>query len=238
MTNDSSFKRITITSAIISLPLALAANLILMLAVKFDFNLMADQTGLLTLGARAAKTMRLGETAGLFGYYLLLVPVVLYLGYRLKSRSPNLVTMYTVFGLAFVVVGIIAASLRAVVVPEMMSAYAQATDAQSQILSVEFQTVVDLVFGAMGPLESMLAGFWLLGIGLELRRERRALGNVAAILGIAFLGDALGLMLHFEPLSVLELGWFISPFWVFGLGLFVWREARFSRQEAERVPAV
>lgn len=235
MINDSSFRRITIASAIISLPLALAANVILMLAVKFDFELMADQAGLLTLGARAARTMRLGEMAGLFGYYLLLVPVVLYLGYRLRLRSPNLVTMYTVFGLAFVVVGIIAASLRAVVVPEMMSAYAQATNAQSQILSVEFQTVVDVIFGAIASLESLFFGLWMLGIGLVLRGEQRALGSVAAILGIAFLGDALGLMVHFEPLSILELSWFISPIWVFWLGIDIWRAVE---QPAERVPAV
>jgi hypothetical protein len=237
MINDNSFRRITVISAIISLPLALAAIVIVSLAAEFNFELMADHTGLLTLGARAAETIRWGEIAGLFGYYLLLVPVVLYLWTWLKPQSPNLVTMYTVFGLAFIFIGAVGASLRAGVLPEMMSAYAQATNAQSQILSVVFQTVVDVIFGAIGLLESLLFGVWLLGIGLALRGERRALGIVAVILGIAFLGDAFGLMLQVEPLSFLELAYFISPIWVFWLGISIARNAEMSGQSMEPAPA-
>ncbi|MGD2047847.1 MAG: DUF4386 family protein [Chloroflexota bacterium] len=238
MNDENSFRRIAGITAIISAPLALAAVVVLTMAVEFNFELMSDQARLITLGARAAELFRLGEILGLFGYSLLLVPVVLYLWDWLKPRSPNLVTMYTVFGLAFIFIGAVGASLRAAVLPEMMSAYAQAASAQGQILSTIFQTVIDVIFGAIGPLESLLSGLWLLGIGLVLRGERRGLGIIAVILGIAFLGTAFGDMLQVEPLSMLEMTYFISPIWVLWLGIVIWRRGEQSEHIGETATAV
>lgn len=238
MNDETSFRRITAISAIISALLALAATVIVTIAVEFDFELMSDQAGLIALGARAAEILRFGETLGLFGYYLLLVPLALYLWYWLKPRSPKMVTMYTVFGLANIFIGAVGASLRAGVLPEMMSAYAQATDAQGQILAAVFQSVIDVIFGVIGPLESLLFGLWLLGIGLVLRRERRGLGLLAVILGIAFLGDAFGVMLRIELLSMLELAYFISPIWVLWLGFVIWRRGEQIEQMVEAATAV
>ena len=238
MNDENSFRRIAAITAIISAPLALAAVVVLTMAVEFNFELMSDQARLITLGARAAELFRLGEILGFFGYSLLLVPVVLYLWDWLKPRSPKLVTMYTVFGLAFIFIGAVGASLRAGVLPGMMSAYAQAASAQGQILSTIFQTVIDVIFGAIGPLESLLFGLWLLGIGLVLRGERRSLGIIAVILGIAFLGTAFGDMLQVEPLSMLELAYFISPIWVLWLGIVIWRRGEQSEHIVEAATAV
>lgn len=238
MNDDTSFRRIAAITAIISAPLALAADAIVTLAVDFNFELMSDQAGLIALGARAAEILRFGETLGLFGYYLLLVPLALYLWYWLKPRSPKMVTMYTVFGLANIFIGAVGASLRVGVLPEMMSAYAQATNAQGQILSAVFQSVVDVIFGVIGPLESLLFGLWLLGIGLVLRIDRRGLGIIAVILGMAFLGTAFGEMLRIELLSMLELAYFISPIWVLWLGFVIWRRGEQIEQMVEAATAV
>lgn len=238
MNDVNSFRYIAAITAIISALLALAADVIVILAVDFNFELMADQAGLIALGTRAAELFRWGETLGLLGYCLLLVPVVLYLWFWLRPRSPNLVTMYTVFGLAFVFIGAVGASLRAGVLPEMMSAYAQADNVQGQILEAVFQSAIDVIFGAIGPLESLLFGLWLLGVGLVLRKERRNLGILAVILGIAFLGTAVGEILRVEPLSMLELAYFISPIWVFWLGIVIWRQSEQSEQSMEAATAV
>lgn len=118
MNDQTSFRRIAAISAIISAPLALGAVVIHILAVEFDFSLMPDQARLITLGERAAELIRWGDILGIFGYYLLLAPVALYLWYWLKPHSPRLVTMYTVSGLANIFIGVIGAGLRAGVLPE------------------------------------------------------------------------------------------------------------------------
>jgi hypothetical protein len=235
--DQTASRRIAAISAIISAPLALAADVIVTVAVEFDFELMSDQARLITLGARAAEILRWGEILGIFGYYLLLAPVALYLWYWLRPHNPRLVTMYTVSGLASIFIGVIGAGLRAGVLPEMMSAYAQAPDAQRQVLSIVFQTVTNVIFVALGPVEGILAGLWLLGIGLVLRSERRGLGIFAVILGIAMLGSGFGAMFQIELLAMLQLVYFVSPIWALWLGIVIWRHAENEKSEQSLEPA-
>lgn len=230
MNDQTASRRIAAISAIISAPLALAADVVVTVAVEFDFELLSDQARLINLGARAAEILRWGEILGIFGYYLLLAPVALYLWYWLRPHNPRLVTMYTVSGLGSIFIGVIGAGLRAGVLPEMMSAYAQAPDAQRQVLSVVFQTVTNVIFAALGPVEGILAGLWLLGIGLVLRSERRGLGIFAVILGIAMLGSGFGAMFQIELLAMLQLAYFVSPIWALWLGVVIWRGADKSEQ--------
>jgi hypothetical protein len=228
MNDQTTFRRIAAISAIISAPLALGAFVIATMAVEFDFELISDQARLITLGARAAELLRWGEIMGIFGYYLLLAPVALYLWYWLRPHDPRLVTMYTVSGLASIFIGVIGAGLRVGVLPELMSAYAQAPDARRQVLSVVFQTVTNVIFAALGPVEAILAGLWLLGIGLALRGERRGPGILAVILGIAFLGSGFGAMFQIELLAMLDLAYLISPIWALWLGIVIWRDVEES----------
>lgn len=237
MNNETSFRRIAAISAILSAPLALAAVVVVTAAVEFDFGIMSDQAGLLELGAQAAGILRWGEILGVFGYYLLLAPVALYLWYWLRSQSPRMVTLITLSGLASIFIGVIGATLRAGVLPEMMSAYALAPDAQRQVLSVVFQTTTDVIFEALGPIEAILAGVWILGVGPVLRSERRGPGILAMTLGIAMLGSGFGAMFQIDLLAVLDLAYFVSPIWALWLGIVIWRRAEKTEQSLEAATA-
>ena len=75
--DDRSFPRMAAIAAMASLPLA-AGNLIAMLAtVHFNLNGMTDPLVLLHAGKAAAPLWRWSMVLDIFGYYLLIVPLIL-----------------------------------------------------------------------------------------------------------------------------------------------------------------
>lgn len=229
MSDQRLFRRIAAIAAVLSMPLALGAFFLVSVAVDFNFELAADQASLISLDAQAAEILRWGEILGGFGYYLLLLPVVLYLREWLRPHSPNLVNLYTVCGLGFAFIGAAGAVLRAGAMPEMITAYAQATGAEREMLIVAFTMLTGIIFSALGLLEAVLLGVWWLGIGLVLRRERSALGILTTILGIATLVSGVGTVVRIDALIALAaITWLLWPIWALWLGINIARHDKIS----------
>lgn len=223
MNDQTLFIRFAAISAILAAPVTLASTVVLLAAVDFNTEFMSNPAGLITIGATASETFRWGSVLELGAPTLLLVPAALYLWYWLKPRAPELVTLYTVFGLSSLLLAAIGALLRATLYPPLMTAYPQASETQREILMVIFQGITDFNFEGLWALELIFWGIWWLGIGLVLRHKRRNLGIVTTILGIAFLGAGAGWLLRVAPLARLENAFFLIPFWVVWLGIVIWR---------------
>lgn len=224
MGNNTSFRRIAAITAIISAPLALANLYLFMAVADFNFNLMSDPTGFLSVGAERANLVRWSWILDVFGRYFLLFPATLYLWHWLKPKNPNLVNMYTVFGLAHILVGAMAGTLLASVWPPMIRAYAQAAEAQRELLRVVFEATVNLNHaGWFNILEVILGGLWLLGTGLMLRGERRVLGIATIVVGIAGLVIGVETILQIELLTMpgLFVYLFLGPVWALWLGMVI-----------------
>ena len=117
----------------------------------------------------------------------------------------------------------------------MMAAYPQATAAQREVLEVVFRAVTDFAFEGMYALNSILFGFWWLGIGLALRGERRILGIATAIMGVTILGAGIGWLFRVDPLARLELFYLFEFVWLLWLGVVIWRGDEQSEQTVEVV---
>jgi len=223
MNDQTLFRRIASISAILSAPVALANTIVLLIAVDFNAEFMANPANLITIGASASETFRWGEILGLGAPTLLLVPAALYLWYWLKSRASRLVTLYTFFGLASLLLSAIGSLLRATLYPPMMNAYSLSSEAQRDVLMVIFQGITNFNFEGLWALELIFGGIWWLGIGPLLRSERRILGTVTTILGIAYLIAGAGWLLRVGPLARLENVFFFVPVWTVWLGIVIWR---------------
>jgi hypothetical protein len=223
MNDQTLFKRIAAISAILAAPVALANTIVLLMAVNFDTEFMSNPAGLITIGAPASKTFRWGEILGLGAPTLLLVPAALYLWYWLKPRAHRLVTLYTFFGLASLLLSATGSLLRATLYPPLMNAYSLASENQRDVLMVIFQGITDFNFEGLWALELIFGGIWWLGIGPLLRSERRILGIVTMILGIVYLVAGAGWLLRVGPLARLENVFFFVPFWTVWLGIVIWR---------------
>ena len=223
MKSQDNFKLIAATMAIISAPLALGASIILAQALEFNAEVMSNPANLVTLGTQVAVTFSKVEFTGMFGYYLLLLPATLYLWYWLKPRDPKLVGMSTIFGFGYIFVGAIGSAVLVSVAPPLMNIYHQTLESQREIIQAVFQVVTNLGIVAFLSLSYILGGIWWLGIGLVLRVERRILGIVTVVQGIATFVYGVGAMLQIETLTNLEVLTFLAPIWAFWLGVVIWR---------------
>jgi len=223
MKSENTFKLIAATTAIVSAPLALGASIVLAQALEFNAEVMSNPANLVALGTQVAVTFRKVEFTGMFGYYLLLLPATLYLWYWLKPRDPKLVGMSTIFGLGYIFIGAIGSAVLVSVAPPLMNIYPQTLESQREIMQAVFQVVTDLGIVALFSLSYILGGIWWLGIGLVLRAERRILGIVTVVQGIATFVYGVGIMLQIKTLANLEMLTFFAPIWAIWLGIVIWR---------------
>ena len=181
--------RITILAAIsylISVGLLLAV-------MNFSFSLEAFSGAMISLGSRGANRLRWAMIFDVFGSYLLLTPLALHLWAWLKPRSPNYVTLYTLCGLAYILIGSMGAIVLSAVLPPLMNEYAQASASHRETLQVVFNGFLNAVFlGLWNPLEVFLFGIWLVGLGPLIQHERPRLGIITRLLGISALIDSAG----------------------------------------------
>jgi len=232
MTDHITFKRITALSAILTALLTVASTIVLLMAVDFNSEFMSHPEDLITIGASASETFRWGTILEL-GSTLFFIPVALYLWYWLKSQASELVTLYTVLGLASMLLATTGELLRANVYPPVMNAYPQAPEFQKDVLITIFQGITNLNFEGLWALELIFWGTWWLGIGLLLRNERLILGTMTLILGIVFLIAGTGWLLRVNPLARLENAFFLVPFWAVWLGIVIWRRDEQSTLKME-----
>jgi hypothetical protein len=233
MNDETSFRRIAALTVIMAGVLNLAASLVTSLAVDFDAGLLANPQDMLTAGLEpgAIDLFRWGEILGVFGYCLLLIPVTLYLWYWLSPRKPRMVILYTVLGLIGIVLCVFESAIRVSIWPPMMAAYPQAADIQREVLQVGFLAISDFVV-SMYALNSILAGLWLLGIGLILRSEQRVLGIATAFMGVGIFCAGVGWITRVDLLARLEIVYFLQPFWAVWLGIVIWRRTEKVQQMA------
>jgi hypothetical protein len=225
MKNETFFGRITALTAIISGPLALGASMAVIIAIDADPDIINDKTKMIALGGDVADAFRGAEFVGMIGYGLLLVPLIVYLWQWLKPQAPDLIMVYTLFGLASVLVGVIASCVFIATIPPMIDAYQGASEADGAVLVTVFSTFFDFAISGLLGLSALLAGVWWMGIGWHLRVEGRALGIATILLGAASLGYGLGEMIRFQPLISLEGVTFFGPIWAIWVGMVIWRQA-------------
>jgi hypothetical protein len=88
-------------------------------AVNFNLSLDAFSGTMIASGPRGAELLRWGLLLDGLGSYLLLAPLALYLWAWLKPENPSLANLYTLCGLAYMLVGAIGAFALAAALPPL-----------------------------------------------------------------------------------------------------------------------
>jgi len=193
---------------------------------------------MLVMSASSVSLFRWGMILDMFGYYLLLAPLALFLWSWLKNKGMNLVALYTLCGLAYILIGAMGAVILAAAGSPLIESYSKATGQQRQILEIVFSGFINVVYvGLWNLLESSLSGIWWLGIGRLLRREQPALGIVTIALGILALLDAFGWILNIEIIYTVGLAGILLliPIWTLWFGIVLMRNLTMSTQSGKKV---
>jgi len=192
---------------------------------------LADPVNMILLDARSTSLFRWSWMLSIFGYYLFLIPVAVYLSSWLGSRNPGLIRSATIFGYFYICVGAVSVAVMVGAALPMMQSYAQTSGAQSDMMLAIFQTIMDIAFVSLSSLAFVAGGLWWSGVGSILLREHRILGVITLILGAGTLGSGIGSFTQIDLLARLEMvNYFLTPIWAIWLGIMIIQHYR--RQES------
>lgn len=221
-----SFRRFASIAAIISLPISLACLLFSLIAIDFNMDAFSDYSLLLAQGEQSASPWRWAMLLDLFGYYLLIVPVVLYLRSWLIPKGREWMNLATIGLLTYSLVGAIGAVILATTLPPILESHAAALEPQRSALEATFTSWSTAVYSGLWNLLEQLAGGigWLI-IGLILHNHYRKLALLTTALGISCLIDAFGSILGLEAIASIGQSVYLilAPLWAGILGIVLWR---------------
>lgn len=232
--NVRRFQRATALSGIIAASFSYVLMFTLLQAVSFDLSVLGEPTELLAIGSEGATVFKWTMIGDIIGQYLLLLPLVLFLGYWLRSRDHLLVTLLTVGGVVYVVVGALGVSINAAVFPELMTQYADAGPDQRAMLETVFTAFANATMvGTWGIFVRLIGGLYWVGIGTVLRHERRYAGFFSVLVGLFALLSAFGNVVQVDPLIGMgTLGYLLGfPAWALWLGLILYRNPQIATEE-------
>jgi uncharacterized protein DUF4386 len=227
MNINRSFQRFAALIAIASFFTAMTSNVLQGIPVHFNPDVATHPVLFLAVTPASAGFLRWGLILDMLGYYLPLLPIVLFLNDWFKSQNPIWVRFYTTCAVGFIFIGAVGAVTLAVTLPLLINAYAQASGDQRAALESIFGVLWTLIYaGLWNILGELLIGIWFLGAGLLLKSERRLLGIVGMIVGISSLLDSFGNILGISGLALLGLSVYLilAPIWVLWFGIDLLRK--------------
>jgi hypothetical protein len=219
MNDHPSFQRLAARITILAVISYLISVVLLLAVMNYSFSIEAFSGAMISAGSRGAGLLRWAMIFDVFGSYLLLTPLALHLWVWLRPKGPSHVTLYTLCGLAYILIGSMGAIVLSAVLPPLMNEYVQASATQRDTLQVVFDSFLNAVFlGLWNPLEVFLLSIWLIGLGPLIQRERQGLGIVTRLLGFSALIDSTGRF--FDMQTIFFIGssglFLLVPVWLIG----------------------
>jgi len=134
-----------------------ASTVLFLRAADYSLTILNDPARLLHAGARGADLIWLGSVLDMLGY-LAAIPVALYLRERFGSEPGS--DLFTLAGVAFMLLGAAAAIAFATAGPQLIREYAASPSGRFATLKA-FETLYRIVFyGIWQTLDAALAGVW------------------------------------------------------------------------------
>jgi hypothetical protein len=224
MTNEISFSKLAGTVALLSLPVALISISLVFSAYNWDFEIAFNPSKAIAYQPDPSYMLRWAWILDIFGYYLPLAPLALWLHHRLSEKAPLYSQLFGFCALGFVGIGAAGAAMLAGATVPLFEAF-QAGDMVQKAASAQvYENLNNEVLSGIWNIFSMLlAAIWWLGIGWLLRPKHRWIAHFSTILGVACALDVSGYIFGVEMLSSLGLNIYLfgAPFWAAWMGWFI-----------------
>jgi hypothetical protein len=196
-------------------------------AGSFEYEAAGNIVGQLDVGVAGSPNLKWMMLSDMFGFYLFSVPSALYLWFALREDRPYLLTVSTVAGILFGLVGAIGAAILSVVWPVLTVLHATSSDPATQLITQETFRILTMAVqnGMWGRLEFFLSGVWYLGLSIILWRHKKAFAVVVLLNAICALVTSIGKMLDMGELAGLALTFitYTTPLFYIWLGVIAWR---------------
>lgn len=183
--------------SILSFPVSLAAMYTFMAMVSFNDEL----TGLPTSAIGIIKTDYLAAWGffDILGYYLMRIPLLVLLWHWLRPKAPVAADIATVFGLFYLLLSIVAASMLTGAATGIATHYAAPDPAARTSLEAAWTAAVSTAYSGVWHYDLLPWSVWGLTIGSLLKTQHRWLGLGLQLIGLAAL---LNVVIIFVPEQV------------------------------------
>ncbi|HMQ64110.1 MAG TPA: hypothetical protein PKE06_25725 [Flavilitoribacter sp.] len=200
--------------------LALSCNILLGLAVRFNFDAFTAPSLIFDgLEEQQIEFFRWGMITDIWGYYLLFVPAVFFLVEKMETPWRPVIAAS---GVAYALMGAIGAAILAATGAHFLREYLHAADEFRQASKDNFLLVYHLVNnGIWNLLEMGLFGVFMLGAAPVLRPKNKVLYYLTVLLGGSGILDTVGHTFEIGILSDIGLNFylFFEPIWAIWLGI-------------------
>lgn len=188
--------------SILSYPIALAAMFFAVACVDYDIELARLPVAAMQV-VRADYLMAFGFT-DILGYYLLRVPMIIFLWHWLRHKDPVMADIATVCGLFYIFLAVTSSSILVGGTTGILELYETASDADKPGLEAAWSSVVMLAY--RGPWLFMLLPwlFWSFQMGKLLKTEVRFLGLALQLVAVSSALGVLGPLLNSSLLSLFD----------------------------------
>ena len=186
-------------------------------ATQYNPDAFATPVIILQMADLSLGKLRWFMILDMFGYYLLLLPIVFYVARKLAVKTAWS-DMFTWLGLSYVLIGAIGAATLAVVWPQMIDSYRHATDGNREVHAMGFLMFNDFVTGGLwNILEVLLGGIWWMATAQLFNNKALKVTTIA--LAIACFADSAGNLFQVHVISEIGLNVYlvlavIWPVWV------------------------
>ncbi len=224
MQTDNSFQRLTGILAITAGIFALLSLVIGLAGVNYDFEVFSDTSSLIASGSATAVFIRWSYWLNMFGNYLFLIPLALFLHQWLKVVQASYALLFTASGLLYLTLGATGSAILAAAWPFLIEQYATATATNQPFLVLQFQVVNAIAeAGLHGVIQNFAGAVWFLGIGSLLRTKQSGLGIASMVIGLFLTLNTIGNMFNIEALSLLGLtaNILLGPLWSIWIGILL-----------------
>jgi hypothetical protein len=221
MNNNYSLSKITGWVTLLSGIVALISYYLVAASVNFNFDFFSNPASIFTTQGVSSEMMRWSMITDVFGYYLMLLPVVFYFKKWLSDKT-LWSSLITFLGTTFIIMGALGATILATVWPYLLETYSTTSAQEQGNIVILFQTFSQVVaVGIWNLLDGITGGLWWLFIGFFLLKSSKSIAWLSILVGILMLLDSMGNIFTIKALSDYSLNIYLilAPVWAIIMGI-------------------
>jgi len=220
MENKSNYSYIVGWITILSGIIGYISYFLVASSVNFNFDFFSNPSIIFSMPDVHIGMLRWSMIADIFGYYLLLLPVIFYLHEWLSNKTvwKNLISFC---GTSYVLAGGIGASILAATWPALLTKFPISSPGEHETIKLLFESFSLMVGNGIWNLfDTIVCGGWMLGVGIFIKEKKSFLGWFTISVGLISLLDGLGNILEVKVIadSAVNLYLVLAPLWAIVIG--------------------
>ena len=215
---------------LISGVIGLVSYVLVLMAVNFNFEFFNDPSQIFQTEGKSSLLLKWSMITDLFGYYLLLVPVLFFIHNWMEMKT-TWSPVFTFCGAAYIFAGALGASILGASWPMLIDKFSLATSVQQDMVKLSFENLSWMVGdGIWNIFDACMFGVWFIAVGVLVKRENKTWGwftiSIGTLSALDFIGNIFNIKIIAD--TALNLYLVLAPIWAILAGIAIRRNYLFA----------